>query len=190
MALWPIIPRLDRRVIVTGTYNGGTGLTSWTTPFNAATLNLIVLSDSFLFDTGRFITPASASGTTVTAVGDYSAGPVMIGRTFTMSAELSQLFRRDFNGNADLTSKLTIRSVDIEHRNSGNYQIRNKLNLRADRVKSLRTEGDGAIEAVGKLRQWAPGRADQTRIIIEATSHLPVNIAGVEMLVDVNPLMG
>lgn len=189
MAQWPFVPRLDRRIITDAGVHSA-GVTTWTLPCSAVGMDAIVLSDDFEFDTGRVVIPTTATGTTVTATGDYSGKSVMIGRYFDFMAELSQVFRRDFNGNADLSSSITIRSVETQHRNSGKYTLRNKLRFRDDRVKDFELNGDTSISKVGKLRQWAPGRAENTRIIIESSSHKPVTIAGVEMLVDVDPLMG
>ena len=188
MAYFPFVPALDRRIVHTGTYSSG--VTTWTLPCSAVGMNAIVLSSDFGVQAGTMIVPTSATGTTVTASGDYSAGAVAIGRTFWMNAELSQVFRRDFNGNADLSSEITIRSIETQHRDSGEYSIRNRLELRPDRAKNFVPPTGKAIDSVGKLRLWAPGRADKSRIFIESTSHKPVAIAGIEMLVDVDPLPG
>lgn len=183
MAYFPFVPALDRRIIHTGTYSSG--VTTWTLPCSAVGMNAIVLSSDFGAQAGTMIVPTSATGTTVTASGDYSAGAVAIGRTFSMNVVLSQLFRRDAAGQPDLSSVLQTRFVDAVYQHAGTFGVRATRALRAGRVRQLAGGTDGTIKTSGSLRAWLTGSTTETTLSIESTDHKPLAISGLEVACDV-----
>lgn len=115
--------RLDSRASYQGVYNAGANLTTWTIPYEDASLNKVVLGQmwdcNYEFPVGtprtqrrkgRILTLASAGGlltviagagvTTITAPGNYAKNgngtnaPCWIGRSFTMTARLNEQFVR------------------------------------------------------------------------------------------------
>jgi len=182
---WYDIVMLDRMVIKTGSLAGSD--TQWTLGFNDDGLDAIVLGPDFGANAGDIITPSSNSSGTVQFDGtDYTAGPVAIGRLYTMAAELTRPYVRDFNGIADFDAWLTLRQITAEHRNTGQYRFRATYPNRADRTKELDVD---PLED-GFLKAWFNGRAKETRMFIESTSAKPCTITALEWIVDYVPRMG
>lgn len=181
----PFIVRLDRRYCLTGTYSAGTGRTSWTLPLTDATMTTatcaIVLGGAFGASSGTVVTPFSVSGTTVQATGNYSAGVVTIGRLYTMSVELSTVFRRSPSGSAILNEILVLRQIVAAHRNTWAYKLRASMSLRTDRTKSF---APTSVEAFGTLRAFFNGLARLTRLFIENDTAKPSTVSSVEITVD------
>jgi len=182
MARWPFVPSLDRRLVVTGTHSAGT--TTWTLPCSAAGMDCIVLSESFGSDGGKAIVPATASGTTVTASGDYSAGPVYIGRLFPVLLVPSKPIRKDQSDQADLSSHVQLKFMSIAYQNTGSFLVRSRKSLRIDRTKQLESEFDSTVIPNGTLTVFATGKVGDNVISIESLSHKPMTIAGLEYCVD------
>ena len=90
---------LDKRFSATGSFNVGTGLTTWTIPYDATTEALslqIVKGGSWAGAEGSTIAVNSyPTATTVTAVGDYSAYPCYIGIPYTFQYRFSEQFLRE-----------------------------------------------------------------------------------------------
>lgn len=92
---------LDRLWGPTGSYSSGTGLTTWTLPYAEPVSPLnglqVVLGPAFSTPNrvGQVLTIARPSPTTITAVGDYSAGYVAVGRPYTYKYRLSTQYVKE-----------------------------------------------------------------------------------------------
>ena len=87
---------LDKRVELTGSYSAGTGLTTWTLPYDASalTLNIVKNGDWSGAEGSTVAVNTQPTATTVTAVGDYSANDVYIGVPYTFQYRFSEQFLR------------------------------------------------------------------------------------------------
>lgn len=115
--------RLDRKMSLTGSYDSGTGITTWTLPVDDTSITEIVLGSGFGTSKGLRITVDHDSDPdTLTATGDYSAAACWVGRPYTVSVKLSEQFYRDENGKV-LEGTLSIRRMRVRHRDTGFYSV-------------------------------------------------------------------
>lgn len=184
--------RLDGRMEVTGTYNSGTKLTTWTlpAPINTSTPLRVVLGPDFTGRVGDVVSTVSRpSSTTVTAMGDLSAGPVLIGTPYTSRITFSTIVLGQDKGKGRsplLDGTLHLRSVLIGHAQTGYYAVditpRNGPTY-TDEFFSRRISDSSAILGSlvfedGTFRVRPLGKADQIEISIHSDSHLPFAILG------------
>ena len=183
---WYDIVHLDRIVSLTGVHSGGT--TTWTLPFNDNTLDTIVLGPSFGSTLhGSILTPTTNTGTSVTLTGDYSAGPVVIGRGFTKSIELTRPFVRDAQDTADPEAYLTTRKLVARYQNTGYVKIKTTQANRSDRE----VEYDPAtIDRRGDLIAWHNGNAETLRHFLQNDNPKPSTVSMIEFTVDYAPREG
>jgi hypothetical protein len=177
--LWTAIINLDRQVELTGTYSGGN--TTWTLPIPDETLDCIVLGEQFGSQAGDIKTPDSVNGATVTLAGDWSAGPVVIGRKYILTAKMTRPYIRDRRGFADADAWLQIREVTTYHHLTGAYQLRTVMPRRGDRVKEFEQD---TLDDRGTYKARFNGNAQDMQIWIESDSPKPCTITGVEFIVD------
>ena len=120
-----IVVLLDRKVSLTGVYNAGTNLTTWTLPYSdSAGTFKVILSDDFAGRVGESLTISRPSATTITAVGDYSGGACFVGRTYEFVWELSEQFVRDENNVAKIGDRLQLRTLTLLFSKTGYFRVR------------------------------------------------------------------
>ena len=179
---WPYVVHLDRLIEATGTFAAGTGYTTWSLGLTDATIDTAVLGPDFTTP-GTVITVATVPGdaTKVRALGDYTAGEVRLGRSYTMTLELSRPFVRDRNGTAQMGGVLQVRKIIATHQNTGAYTLTRAMTDRAD--KSVEFEPDD-IEEFGIVQAWLNGNSEDAQWLITSDSPKPVAIASVEYHTD------
>lgn len=182
---WYDVVHLDRQMILTGTFGGVN--TTWTMPVTDETVDTIILGPDFGANAGKILAPTDVSATTVTLAGDYSAGPVVIGRSFTMSVELTRPYRRDYNGIADVQARITIRQVTAQYHNTGYLKLRASMNNRTDRTKEIDVD---PLDTRGYIKAWFNGNAENMRLFIESTKPKPCTVTALEYIVDYSPMRG
>lgn len=182
----PYSVHLDRKVRLTGSY--ATGVTTWTLPIDDNTLTTVVLaSTAFGANNGKVLAGTYDNGT-ITFAGDYSAGPVIIGRPFTMTVELSRPYRRDQASNSVLGDRLQHSVQYFSHLNSGDYTVRATMPsppTRADRTKVFSFATIGGVQEQGETRTLFSGSCEQLRIFVESALPRPVTISGIKYTVEV-----
>lgn len=119
----PILVSLDRKVSVTGTFNPQTNRTTWTMPYPASGVQM-VLSGAFVGKVGVLINSAQQdSPTTYSAPGDYSMGPVYAGVNYTMRYRFSPQYARDANKTAIAEAILKLRNMRVFFTDSGYFRV-------------------------------------------------------------------
>lgn len=181
---WPYPVRLDRRVHLTGVHSAGT--TTWTLPYTDPNINAIVLGPDFGSSAGTVVTPATNSGTTLTATGNYSAGECAIGVKYTASVTLSRPYLRDQAGRALANAWLTIRKVTAFFYRTGYFKIVASQTGRSDRIKSY--TATGSTRASGELEAWHGGNTQDTSHSIQSDSARPFTVNGIQY--DLDATMG
>lgn len=172
---WSYVVHLDRREYLTGVHSLGT--TTWTTAQTATGLDAIVLGPAFGGSAGTVLTPASASGTSVTATGNYSAGVACIGRLYATTVTLTRPFVRAEDGDPDLDWTLGLQKLTVGYRDSGPFTIRSAPGEgRSDRTFAFTPTG---LTASGEYSAPVFGPANLTTVSIESTNARPLQIAGV-----------
>jgi hypothetical protein len=129
--------RLDRKQKIQGVYDGATNTTTWTVPFEDATLDEVVLAatwDTATIKAGGTRIPnltvaVGSNVTTLTADGDWENNadgdnaPAYIGVSYEAEEELSELFVRSQQGQI-LHGNTQIMRGRVRHRDSGGYKVK------------------------------------------------------------------
>lgn len=185
---WYDIVHLDRRFVLTGSYDSGTGVTTWTLPGSVVdtTLDTVVLGPDFGSSAGAIVTVTSAGGTpsTYTATGSYGAGGSVIGRGYTAKMELTRPYVTDRAGNADVDAYIGIIEVSAALHLTGQARIRW---LRTGRSAKTRTFDQDPVAERATLRAFTGGDASETQVWIESTSPKPFTCTSIEWTVDYCP---
>lgn len=115
--------RLDRKVSLLGSYDAGTGLTTWTIPYGHQSTVIGVLSSAYT-QAGRQLTLTyDGGGADVTAVGDWSFGSVIFGLPYTSRVKLSRLYARGDDGKTYLQGRTQIRRMTLWFSDTGYFKV-------------------------------------------------------------------
>ena len=114
---------LDRRVLLTGAFDAGTGDTTWTLPYETSATVEAILGPSFGNNAGARNVLTQVSPTEYKAKGDFSAGDAYVGLRYNMRYRFSEQFLRDGQGNAVRVGRLMLRSFLVNYTNSGYFEI-------------------------------------------------------------------
>ena len=183
-------PRLDRQVEVTGSYNAGTDTTTWTLPFTPTSSTKIVTSNLFASQSKRMASPVLtvASSSTVTASGDWSGQPAIIGFPYTALVRLSKLYVRDANGAAILGGRVQVKTITFRYEDTGYFKVRITPTARPVKTKTFAGRVLGSISNIisgipilsGKFRAIVGANSEEVDIEIENDSHIPCTITSAE----------
>jgi hypothetical protein len=168
----PWMPLLDQREKVTGTYNAGTGLTTFTTSWDNEDDAEIILGTDFPVPGQQLKVNAYATAFTITVKGNWSAGPVYIGRPYTMTVELSKIYVRENNAPI-LNGRLQLQDLTILFELTGYYKLQVTSDGGRD-VKSETFEGkilggglavdDATLDDSGAQKHTIHSRGEDTKI--------------------------
>lgn len=177
---------LDRRVLLTGTYNSGTNKTTWTIPYLHGNNVRGVLGPGHV-QFGKQLTLAFPTSTTVEATGDFSAAAVYFGVPYDMNVELSKQFVRAQDGSAIIAGRLQLASVEFSFEDTGYFEVHVTPEARPTSIKKMTGHLVGSVSSPvdqpsilpeGKFSVPVRSRADTVRIQIKSDSHLPCVITG------------
>lgn len=184
MTDWQYTPKLDRRVCLTGTMDGDDTL--WTLPggLEDDTLDTIVLGPDHSEYSGFVLTPDSNSGGEVRLEGDYTAGPVVIGRSYNMVGKPTKPFPRGRDNAGIVEGKRYLTSVRAIHLNTGFYRIIRSMAGRVNKIQQFDTPSEGTPQVWGSLLAWCNGNLDLMSFTIQSNSAYPVTITSIEYQLD------
>ncbi len=187
---WPI--RLDRRVSLTGTFDAPSGLTTWTVPYAHGDDVKGILSSTWTTeDPGRELTLTFPTTTTVTAVGDFSAEPVVFGVPYSLTIEFSRQFLREAPTStgaatrAITSGRLQLRTMSFDYENTGGFEVHVTPKRRPTRVFKFNARILGSADNVigatpiaerGTFRVPIRSRGDTVKIEVKNPSHVPCTI--------------
>ena len=114
---------LDRKVSLTGVYSSGTNLTTWTLPYPESADMSVVLGGSFTSGKGSSLSISRPTSTTITARGDHSAHPCIIGRDYSMRYRFSEQYVRDGDNVAITGGTLKLRRMHLNYYQSGSFRV-------------------------------------------------------------------
>lgn len=176
-------PRLDAHQLLTGTYDAGTGRTTWNLGY--APDDPVAISSS-LWPTGRKMLslPLDIALTTVSTKGDWSAHPMMIGENFDAFVELSKQFLRNANNAAIVNGRLQLRNMALRYTDSGYFTVEVTPSQRETRrwVFSGRIIGsaDNQVQRFsilgGSYRFTVKSHSEDVRIVIRSDKFMPFTI--------------
>lgn len=122
---------LDHRALLTGSYSAGTGLTTFTLPYdhNTTTFTIddfeVIHSGEWTSEYGAHVTGTKALASTnqLTVEGDYSAYKCYVGVKYEFRYRFSELFVRESNdpdkGAPILNAHLHLRTMNLRYSNTG-----------------------------------------------------------------------
>jgi len=126
---------MDRQLTLTGVFAAGkTTFTLPSTPTTVppggsqlnglgSTLNYIVLGNAFGANAGSVVAISEYGTTYVRVTGDYSAGPVVLGRFFPWSLELPRPLVRNGRNRPDIASRTIVCGLTLAHQDTCNYSV-------------------------------------------------------------------
>ncbi len=171
---------LDNMVSKTGSYNAGTGKTTWTLTIPDGSITHAV------FPAATVVALTKTGSTSYWALGDYSASAAWLGGAYTMSVELSKPYRRDQNGSAMLDSVLQLVKLVLNHQTSGPYSL--YISQPLSRTRTITYTPSTSPETEGRASFYVLGNAKDTDLTIQATGPKPVAISAGELAVTFNQL--
>lgn len=111
---------LDRRVELVGTYDAQQGRTLWTLPYvdsTTARYHAVKKTD------GYPVLQPSRSGSVLSAPGDYSGVPFMVGLAYDHLIQLSQFILKDAKGAPYLFGRTTLRTFQVGYSRTGYFDV-------------------------------------------------------------------
>lgn len=181
-----IVAHADHRIHFasgTGTYNGGTGRTSFTiTPYTEADVDgVLVLSGG---DEGTYVTKdAASSGSTLEVSGDYSAAVVVACKRFTMTAGLTRPFIYDGNENPKLDTHIEARHLFLRYEEAGDFGVDVTDDFGRSNTYQF-TPADITTDE-GTLEVWVAADADQCDVQASSSTALPLRFTGIQWKVGI-----
>jgi hypothetical protein len=186
---------LDRRVVLdNGSYNAGTGLTTFTLPYVVPTgIKAITYEGSDI--PGIALTISSTTSSTVIVEGDYSSTPVAFGLTYESRYRFSRFYYRSGDGKVMQDGRLTIKSLSIAYTRSAFFRVEVTPVARATRtyIFNGRLTGDPdnltgqIVTDDGKLNVPIMSRNDRVVIDLVSDSWLPCGFTSAEWRGTWNP---
>ena len=176
---------LDLKKSVTGTYNSGTNLTTFTSPYGAKT-GLIAVDGT----DGKNYSVTNTAGSTYTLEGDHTN--LIIGVPFESKYTMSPQYVRENSGRglvAITSGRYQIRNISFNYETSGYFQVEVTPNGRDTSFSfmngyvigtSTSKVGVPAISS-GTIKVPVSCRNTEFTLDIKSSSHLPMYIASAEV---------
>jgi hypothetical protein len=183
---------LDRRVLLTGSYDSGTNKTTWTLPYAESDTMQVVLSGDFPSSKGGILTIERPTSSTITAVGDYSGGDAYVGRPFTTRVQLSEPFMRDKSGSPILDGRLQLKRLLVRYANSGAFRVEVTPQARDTftYVNSGKRLGDASFligspaVSTGSFNVPIMSRSDRVIVELVSDSYLPCSFQSADWVAE------
>ncbi|MBA58508.1 MAG: hypothetical protein CMQ40_04980 [Gammaproteobacteria bacterium] len=124
--------RIDRKTALTGSYDSGTGLTTWTLPYTLATGTAVTaIKRGSGADAGTSVTTARPTTTTVTSSGDHSGQVFLLGIPYSLQYRFSKQYVREATGVSTSigekmtvqTGRLQMRRYTISYQDTGFFEV-------------------------------------------------------------------
>lgn len=119
---------LDRKVLLTGSYNAGTNQTTFTLPYPDTNTKNVILGGSWSSSLkGRLIDVVSSTSTTVVVGGNYSANPCYVGNKYTFKYRFSTFYVREQKGSGSTstinTGRLQLKKLKLVYGDTGYFTV-------------------------------------------------------------------
>ena len=185
---------LDRSVELTGVYNAGADTTSWTLPYpdDFGSTFRVVLGAAWEGTEGAQVQGLTqTTSTTVTATGDYSAGPAFVGKEYQFLYEFTEpTIKTEVQGRLSSLSGgiLKIRKFNIDYFKTGYFEFRVTAPGRdafthkfTGRIlgSALNTIGTIPFET-GNFKKLILADAKSLKLEVVSNSYLPLALTGAD----------
>jgi hypothetical protein len=181
--------RADRKVSLTGSYNSSANTTTWTLPYTYSGNVIVAKSGSWTSRKGTDISTTRPSATTVKAVGDYSAQPVLVGVPYEFVYKFSTQHVKENQGNQSvLSGRLQLRTMRVNYENSGYFKVQVTPDFRTTNEYEVTgvvlNQSNSTLEDViisdGTFRFPVQAKNDRVSIQIVSDSYLPCSFQSAE----------
>ena len=185
---------LDRLVELTGVYNAGADTTSWTLPYpdDFGSTFRVVLGAAWEGKEGSQVQGLTqTTSTTLTATGDYSAGPAFVGKEYQFLYEFTEpTIKTEVQGRLSSLSggTLKIRKFNINYFKTGYFEFRITAPGRdafthkfTGRIlgSALNTIGTIPFET-GNFKKLILADAKDLKLEVVSNSYLPLALTGAD----------
>ena len=180
---------LDRRKTLTGSYNAGTGLTTWTMPYDMLTYtvdgsladaNFIMVDE----DTGFSMPDVTiTSATTMTRSGDYSGKAYLIGKIFDSYFKPTPWYLRDTRDTVITEGRIQVRTLTLSYRDTAYFTVEITPKNRSTLVHTFGPDrlGESIIDQIslntGERSFSIMAQVKDTDIKIRNNSYLPMQFS-------------
>lgn len=142
---------------------------------------------AFGADEGKVIRCGS-TGNVAFAVGDFTAGCVILGRGYTQLLDLGRLYLKDEQGRAVMAGRMKMNEITVVHNNSGYYKVKIAPNSSSLTIRQKEFDATGNdVEQDGELQAFVGQYAERVTVTIENDQPDPSTIATVEFDADYSP---
>jgi len=187
---------MDRKVSVTGSYSSATKMTTFTCPFEDANIDTVILADQWGDRKGQVIasTNTTTGGvTTLTVSGDFSTYPAILGKSFTMSAQLTRPFVKDQN-QIVVQGTTQIRLMDVLFKNTTTFTVEITPRGRPTKTQKYNAArygsavfGQTSTDDFGRYRTTVFGSASDTDIVLKNDTPFPSLFTNLEYTLNFVP---
>lgn len=179
---------LDQKVSLTGVYNAGTGLTTWTAPYPVDTSFRVTLGDTFTGQKATVRTPTAPTAYTLSVPGDYSSGICYIGRPYSLRYTFSPVIFKDEQKVAVVHYKIKLKNFEVLYDTSGYFRAEVTPDQRDTYtyIYSGKTLGDTSVSigdspiGTGKVRFPVFGDSQKSTVTLINDSVLPSTFQAAE----------
>lgn len=184
---------MDRRVVLTGTYDAGNDRTEFVLPILAAgsTINAYVEEDG-AYDvnpgdgTWKYGTADGLSTDYKIAIpGDLSGQDITLGRYFRAETQLSRPYRRDQGGKAQIGDRLDIIQVFASFLEAGTFSIITTETNFAARTQTF--TATGVVDEEGEFPAFLNTDMSKSTVVIRDDSPKPLKLCALQFEADASP---
>lgn len=200
----PMLDWLTKVETTNITYNNQAQTTTITLPHYDPSVDYVILAPGNEWGTAAYtsikipssnnissIVDAGVKKTLVTITGNYSTGPVYVGRSYLMNIELSQLVYRSPEEQVSYEGVLNLKRITTRHLLSGSYDILvtrrgrdpSKVSFFPTDINSILDRNDELkIDTVGEQFSKILSYSEACKIQIQSEYPTPCNISNIEVI--------
>ena len=179
---------LDSKQKLTGTYDATEGKTFFDLGYNYVDAGWQgVLTEDFVGKEGGTLNLKAQDSTRLFMLGDWTDGPVYVGKQYTFRYQLSPIYYKDSQKLSVPHYKLSLKNMHMFYDDSGYFKVTVGLKGSGDYYYTLDpTLGDPtltigtAVISRGNFRFPIMGDGETSTITVESDSMLPCSLAGAE----------
>jgi len=191
---------LDNRFrLTTGTYNAGTGKTTFTAPYilpsNFTTSKFVVVTDTGTIPKGVELVPTRVTDTTFTLNGNLATQPIFAGMKFESRFRFSELFQRNQEKEAIQAGRLQLLTMDLSFFRAGYFRVEVTPQGRATRsypfTGKVLSDGENILGQIvtdsGRFSFPILSRSDRVTIDVVSDTWLPCSFSSAKWMGIFNP---
>lgn len=186
---------MDKKIVVSGSYSAATKLTSFALPFADDEMDTVLLGEQWLDKKGQVLTSETTTSgvTTLTVNGDFSAEPAIIGKSYTMEAQLTRPFVKD-ESQVVVQGNVQIKTIDLLCKDTTTFDVEINPVGRPAKVRRFNAArwgtalwGKSSTREFSRFRTQVFGPAADTVIKLKNSTPFPSLFTSLEYIVNFVP---